>query len=175
MGWGTGTNGEQQRDTKLLPQIPGSPVQPLCRRREDEGGCACSVLPKPVPDIFSLAREHLGVYGKAVSCFLLTRHLSSCAQKVLPWAKSPKPHKSCDSNNLGSDPHSMDLAEAEDENYGSTHSWPSLGNLECRDKSSRRMPGDGVSRMEMQSQGRSCREEVDDCLHSLLDARNKHL
>lgn len=98
--------GEKQSDTKMLPQIPGPPVQPLCRRREDEGGCACSVLPKPVPDIFPLAREHLGVNGKGVSCFLLMRHLSACAQKVLPWAKSPKPHKSCHSNNMGSDPHS---------------------------------------------------------------------
>lgn len=40
------------------------------------------------------------------------------------------------------------------------------------------MPGqeqqeDGLSREEVQSQGRSCREQVDGCLPSLLDAGNK--
>lgn len=60
--------------------------------------------------------------AKLLLFFLLTRHLSACAQQILPWAKSPQTHKSCDSKNEGYDPHSMDVAEAEDENRGSTHS-----------------------------------------------------
>lgn len=171
MGWGTGTNrGKSKVPQSCFLTIPSTPEQPPCRRRKDEGGHACSVLSKPIPDIFPLAREHLGLNDKATPCFPLTRHLNACAQKVLPWAESANTHKSCDSNNVGSGPHSMELAEAEDGNDGSTDSWASLGNLECPDKSSRRMSeqrGDAEPGEKLQGGGgwlfalpAGCREET---------------
>ncbi|KAJ7422242.1 hypothetical protein WISP_38677 [Willisornis vidua] len=60
-----------------------------------------------------------GLSGKAASCSVLTRRLCS---KFFLGQNSPSTGTVRGSDNVGSDPHSMGLAESEGENKGLTHS-----------------------------------------------------